>query len=80
MLRCPIIVGGGTPLLAPVADAVPLQLVEARMFGSEVIYERYRRVRDVSGRHTPTGTFTRSAGACRKRIPCGPVSTSSGDQ
>jgi dihydrofolate reductase len=46
MFRHPIIVGGGTPLLPPVTEDVPLELIETRTFGSRVIYERYRRVRD----------------------------------
>ncbi len=43
MFRHPVIVGGGTPFLPPVADAVPLELIETRTLGSQVIYERYRR-------------------------------------
>ncbi len=43
MFRCPIVVGGGTPYLPPVAEAVSLELVETRVFKSEVIYECYRR-------------------------------------
>jgi dihydrofolate reductase len=45
MFRYPIVVGGGTPFLPPVAEPVPLELIETRTFGSRVIYERYRRVR-----------------------------------
>jgi dihydrofolate reductase len=45
MFRYPI-VGGGTPFLPPVTEAVPLELTETRTFDSRVIYERYRRVRD----------------------------------
>ena len=48
MLRHPVVVGGGTPFLPPVIDAVRLYLVETRTFGSRVIYERYRRARDGS--------------------------------
>jgi dihydrofolate reductase len=44
MFRNPLVIGGGTPFLPPVAEAVPLDLVETRTFGSRVIYERYRRV------------------------------------
>lgn len=44
IFRHPIILGGGTPLLPPVADAMPLELVESRVFGGRVVYERYRRV------------------------------------
>jgi dihydrofolate reductase len=48
MFRNPVVVGGGTPFLPPVTDEVPLELIETRTFGSRVIYERYRRVRDES--------------------------------
>jgi dihydrofolate reductase len=44
MLRNPVVVGGGTPFLPPVPDTVEFDLVEARTFGSRVVYERYRRV------------------------------------
>ena len=43
MFRNPIVVGGGTPFLPPVTEAVPLTLIETRTFGSRVIFERYRR-------------------------------------
>ncbi|MDX6541782.1 MAG: hypothetical protein QOI71_3392 [Gaiellales bacterium] len=49
MFRVPVLVGGGTPFLPPVTADVPLDLIETRTFGSRVIYERYRRVRDDSG-------------------------------
>jgi len=42
IFRNPVIVGGGTPLLPPVATAIPLDLVETRVFGSRVSYERYK--------------------------------------
>jgi dihydrofolate reductase len=46
MFRYPVIVGGGTPFLPPVAEDVPLDLIETRTFGSSsVIYERYGRPR-----------------------------------
>ena len=48
MFRNPYVVGGGTPFLPPVTEDVPLELIETRTFGSRVIYERYRRVRDDS--------------------------------
>jgi dihydrofolate reductase len=48
MFRNPVIVGDGTPFLPPVTEDVRLELVETRTFGSRVIYERYRRVRDES--------------------------------
>ncbi|WP_153506167.1 dihydrofolate reductase family protein [Cumulibacter manganitolerans] len=43
LFRGPIIVGGGTPLLPPVTEAIRLELVETRTFASKVLYERYRR-------------------------------------
>jgi dihydrofolate reductase len=43
MFRYPVIVGGGTPFLPPVADHIELDLIESRTFGSRVVYERYRR-------------------------------------
>ena len=46
MFRHPILVGGGTPFLPPLIDAVALDLIETTTFGSRVIYERYRRARD----------------------------------
>jgi dihydrofolate reductase len=45
ILRHPVVVGGGTPLLPPVTADIPLELIETGTFGSRVIYERYRRVR-----------------------------------
>ena len=48
MFRHPVVVGGGTPFLPPVTEDVPLDLIETRTFGSRVIYERYRRVRNHS--------------------------------
>src|SRR4051795_251893 len=48
MFRIPVVVGGGTPFLPPVAGDIPLELIETRTFGSRVIYERYRRARDES--------------------------------
>jgi dihydrofolate reductase len=45
IFRYPIVVGGGTPFLPPVTEAVPLDLIETRTFGSQVIFERYRHVR-----------------------------------
>jgi dihydrofolate reductase len=48
MFRYPVLVGSGTPFLPPVTEDVPLDLAETRTFGSRVVYERYRRVRDDS--------------------------------
>lgn len=45
ILRGPVVVGGGTPFLPPVADPVALELVETRTFGTRVVHERYRRLR-----------------------------------
>ncbi|MHB2000377.1 MAG: hypothetical protein ACYCSI_09345 [Solirubrobacteraceae bacterium] len=44
----PVVVGGGTRFLPPIAENLRLNLIEARTFGSRVIYERYRRVRSVT--------------------------------
>ena len=44
VFRYPVVVGGGTPYLPPVAEDVRLDLIESRTFDSRVIYERYRRV------------------------------------
>lgn len=43
MLRHPVILGDGTPFLAPRTEEVRLDLIETRTFGSRVVYERYRR-------------------------------------
>jgi dihydrofolate reductase len=48
MFRYPVVVGGGTPFLPPVTEAVPMDLIETTTFGSRVICERYRRARDES--------------------------------
>jgi dihydrofolate reductase len=56
MFRNPVVVGGGTPFLPPVADDVPLELIETRTFGSRVIYERYGRARNESDSGATIGT------------------------
>lgn len=43
LFRHPIIVGGGTPFLPPVAENTRLNLVETRTFNEAVVYERYVR-------------------------------------
>jgi dihydrofolate reductase len=48
IFRYPVVVGGGTPFLPPVAEDIPLDLIETRTFGSRVIFERYARARDES--------------------------------
>ena len=45
ILRNPVVVGGGTPFLPPVTEDIALDLIETRTFGSQVVYERYRRAR-----------------------------------
>jgi dihydrofolate reductase len=45
MFRNPVVVGGGTSFLPSVTEDIRLDLLEARTFGSRVIYERYRRAR-----------------------------------
>ena len=49
MTRHLVVVGGGTPFLPPVTQAVPLDLDRARTFGSRVIYERYVRAQEAAG-------------------------------
>ena len=49
MFRYPVLVGGGTPFLPPVTEAIPLDLIETRTFGPRVVYERYRRAPDEPG-------------------------------
>src|SRR3954463_5600424 len=64
LFRYPVVVGGGTPFLPPVADDIPLDLIETRTFGSRVIYERYARGRDRSAQiHNASrpGSFSRTA-------------------
>jgi dihydrofolate reductase len=43
MLRNPVVIGGGIPYLPPVTHNIPLNLIETRTLGSQVVYERYRR-------------------------------------
>jgi dihydrofolate reductase len=45
VLRNPIVVGGGTRLLPPVAGRIEFTLLETCAFGSVAAFERYRRVR-----------------------------------
>jgi dihydrofolate reductase len=49
LFRCPVVVGGGTPHLPPVTAQVTLDLIETTTFGSRVVFERYRHVRDTGG-------------------------------
>jgi dihydrofolate reductase len=48
MFRNPVVIGGGTPFLPPVTEAVALDPVETGTFGSRVIYERHGRAADES--------------------------------
>ena len=48
MFRNPVSSVAAWPFLPPVAEDVPLDLVETRTFGSRVIYERYGRARSES--------------------------------
>lgn len=43
ILRNPVILGGGTPYLPAVEHRVRFNLIEARTFPPQVVYERYRR-------------------------------------
>lgn len=43
--RYPVVLGGGTPYLPPVSDAVHLDLIEIRTFTGGAVFERYRRDR-----------------------------------
>jgi dihydrofolate reductase len=45
MFRYPVIVGGGARYFPAVDSVLPLELIESRVFGSQVIFERYRRIR-----------------------------------
>jgi dihydrofolate reductase len=45
VFRHPVAVGGGTRHLPPVADVLPLTLIESRTFGSGVVFERYECAR-----------------------------------
>ncbi|MDO9353390.1 MAG: dihydrofolate reductase family protein [Solirubrobacteraceae bacterium] len=43
LFRCPVVVGGGTPLMPPVATTIPFELVETRMYTDQRLFERYVR-------------------------------------
>jgi dihydrofolate reductase len=45
----PVVLGRGTPYFPALEERIELKLVEARTFGSRVVYVRYERVGD--GRH-----------------------------
>ncbi|MBS2549571.1 dihydrofolate reductase [Catenulispora sp. NL8] len=48
VFRNPIVVGGGTPFLPPVAEPIALELIETKTFGSRVVFERYLRAQGES--------------------------------
>src|SRR4051812_37549466 len=39
----PVVLGAGTPFFPPLEERIPLELVETRTFGSQVVHLRYRR-------------------------------------
>ncbi len=44
----PVILGAGIPFFPALAARIKLELIETRVFGSQVVYLRYRRVRSAS--------------------------------
>jgi dihydrofolate reductase len=42
LFRIPIVLGAGTPFLAPLDRSTPLELVESRVFEPGIVYEHYR--------------------------------------
>ncbi|HEY8583324.1 MAG TPA: dihydrofolate reductase family protein [Capillimicrobium sp.] len=46
MFRYPVVLGGGTPFLPPVTEAVDLELIESTTLASRVVFERYGRPGD----------------------------------
>jgi dihydrofolate reductase len=40
----PVVLGGGTPYFPPLEKRINLELLEARTFGSGVVYLRFRRI------------------------------------
>ena len=42
LLRCPIIVGGGTPFFPELAGPIAAELAETRIFEPGIVFERYR--------------------------------------
>jgi dihydrofolate reductase len=45
MFRYPVIVGGGARYFPAVGSILPLELVDSRVFGAQVVFEHYRRIR-----------------------------------
>jgi dihydrofolate reductase len=41
----PVVLGGGTPYFAPLAQRLDLRLIESRTFGTGAVYLRYQRTR-----------------------------------
>lgn len=44
ILRCSVLIGGGTPFFPPLSRTVALRLEETRLIGAGVVLDRYRRV------------------------------------
>ncbi|GAA1800266.1 dihydrofolate reductase family protein [Leucobacter iarius] len=42
LLRCPVILGGGTPLFPELASPIVAELAEIRLFEPGIVFERYR--------------------------------------
>jgi hypothetical protein len=59
---------GGTPLLPPITEHVPLELIETRTFGSRVIYERYGRAQAERGQVLPRPAVAHQRGARAKTL------------
>ena len=53
LFASPALLGGGTPYFPTLDEAIDLELVETKTFGSRVVYLRYRRVRSANTPQTP---------------------------
>ncbi|WP_416445991.1 dihydrofolate reductase family protein [Leucobacter sp. HNU] len=53
LLRCPVILGGGTPFFPELASPIRAELAELRRFAPGIAFERYRLPR--GGRSSATG-------------------------
>ena len=58
MFRYPVVVGGGTPYLPPVTEAIAFDLIETRTFAPRVVYECYRRSMGDGGLEPPTSSLS----------------------
>jgi dihydrofolate reductase len=50
----PVLLGGGTPYVPPLDEAVNLELVDTQTFGTRVVYLRYRPVSNALQAAVPT--------------------------